>query len=94
MIKTAYIDMSATGRQISRLMEKAGITPKTLADKLGFSSAVAVYKWKRGISLPSIDNLVDLSEVFGVTLDELLIIREGSKNGKAKSTGNNVSWDD
>ena len=40
---------------------------------MGFESAQAVYKWQRGDSLPTVDNLYALSVLFGTTVDEILV---------------------
>lgn len=42
-----------------------------LADKIGVSRQ-AVSKWERGESLPDTDNLIALSRLYGISLDELL----------------------
>lgn len=43
---------------------------------MGFDSEQAVYKWQRGASLPTVDNLYALSKLFGTTMDNIL---RGSK---------------
>ena len=40
----------------------------------GFATPQAIYKWQRGTALPSVDNLVLLSAVFGVPVDEILVL--------------------
>ena len=40
---------------------------------MGFESQQAVYKWQRGESLPSVDNLYALSRLFGTTMDDILV---------------------
>ena len=34
----------------------------------------AVYKWQNGEALPTLDNLVVLSKVFGVPMDEIVVV--------------------
>lgn len=36
-------------------------------------SCQAIYKWQHGLSLPSVDNLVILSELFHVPMDQIII---------------------
>lgn len=43
---------------------------------MGFETDQAVYKWQRGESLPTVDNLYALSKLFGTTIDDIL---QGSK---------------
>lgn len=40
----------------------------------GFATPQAIYKWQNGTAMPTIDNLVVLSAVFGVTVDAILVI--------------------
>ena len=70
------IDVTAIGRNIVRLRKMAGLTVKDLQDIFGFSTPQAIYKWQRGTAMPTVDNLVVLSAVFGVTIDDILVYGE------------------
>lgn len=50
---------------------KIGITQTELAEKLHVSFQ-AISNWERGNTLPDLDNLCDLSSIFGVSLDVLI----------------------
>lgn len=67
------IDMTATGMNIVRMRQNAGLTVKDLQDIFGFSTPQAIYKWQRGTAMPTVDNLVVLAAVFGVTIDDILV---------------------
>ena len=67
------IDMAATGNNIMRMRRNAGMTVRDLQDIFGFSTPQAIYKWQRGETMPTVDNLVVLAAVFGVTVDEILV---------------------
>ena len=67
------IDMTATGMNIVRMRQNAGLTVKDLQDVFGFSTPQAIYKWQRGTAMPTVDNLVVLAAVFGVTIDDILV---------------------
>ena len=67
------IDMTATGINIVRMRKNAGLTVKDLQDIFGFSTPQAIYKWQRGTAMPTVDNLVVLAAVFGVTIDDILV---------------------
>ena len=69
------IDMLATGNNIKRLRDKSGLTTKDIMDILGFNNPNAIYKWFRGLSLPTLDNLVILADIFGVNMDDIIVIR-------------------
>ena len=59
--------------------EKAGLSVKNLAEIFGFATPQAVYKWQHGTAMPTIDNLVVLAAVFGVTMDEIVVIDSDAK---------------
>ena len=69
------IDMAGTGRNIAVLRRNAGLTVKDLQMLFGFATPQAIYKWQHGVSLPTVDNLVILSMLFNVSIDEILIIK-------------------
>ena len=68
------INMVATGRNIIRLREASGMSVRDIQDIFGFATPQAIYKWQHGTALPSIDNLVVLAMVLGVTIDEILVV--------------------
>ena len=71
------INLLKTGENILALREKKGLSVRDLQQMLGFATPQAIYKWQRGNSLPTIDNLVVLSAVFRVPIDEILVVSEG-----------------
>ena len=72
--------MSAFGKNIYSLRKERGWTQAELADRLGVTNQ-AVSKWETGESLPDSSLLLPLSELFGVTIDELF------KGKRAESEG-------
>ena len=65
------------GTRLARIRKEKGFTQEEIADKLHVSSQ-AVSKWECDASYPDIDGLLVLSEVLGVSVDELV--------GKSKET--------
>ncbi|QEN04746.1 helix-turn-helix domain-containing protein [Thiospirochaeta perfilievii] len=59
------------GKRIHRLRNNVGLTQELLAEKLNISRQ-SVTKWERGDSFPDIERLVELSLIFGVTIDYLI----------------------
>ena len=59
------------GQRFSRLRKTRGLTQEELGEKLGISGQ-AVSKWENDASMPDVGILVELSEILGVSLDELL----------------------
>ncbi|MFR2406428.1 MAG: helix-turn-helix domain-containing protein, partial [Eubacterium callanderi] len=57
--------------RLFQLRKQKGFSQETLAERMGVSRQ-AVSKWESGLSNPDINNLVFLSEIFEVSLDELI----------------------
>ena len=76
------INLTRTGANIIRLRKAAGLTVHDLQMVFGFNSPQAIYKWQRGQSLPSVDNLYALSALLQVPMNEIII-----------STSHIVSWE-
>ena len=51
------IDPVATGENIVRLRQERGLSVRDLQAYFGFDEPQAIYKWQRGKSLPTVDNL-------------------------------------
>lgn len=68
-----FVDMKQTGQNIRLLREQRGISVKELQRMMGFGTPQAIYKWQHGESLPTVDNLVALSAIFAVSIDEILV---------------------
>lgn len=68
------VDMIQTGKNISRLRKQSGLSAADLQAALGLSSPRAIFKWQRGDSIPSVDNLVVLAFLFGVHIDDILAV--------------------
>ncbi|AEJ19059.1 helix-turn-helix domain protein [Gracilinema caldarium DSM 7334] len=61
--------------RLQTLRKKNGMTQEQLSERLNISRT-AVSKWESGRGMPNIEALKRLSEVFGVSLDELLSGKE------------------
>ena len=59
------------GNRLQRLRQRQGLSQDALAEKLGVSRQ-AVSKWERDEAVPEVEKLLRLSELYGVSLDELV----------------------
>ena len=59
------------GETIYRLRTKQGMSQDALAEALGVSRQ-SVSKWENNAAVPELEKLLKMSELFGVTLDELV----------------------
>ena len=74
MVRVPYINTVATGENINRMRMEAGFTVKDMQAVFGFATPQAIYKWIHGTAMPTIDNLVILAAVLGVTMDEIIVV--------------------
>lgn len=73
--KSTYpnIDMQQTGIKLKYMLESAGYTPRIIQDYLHLSCVQPIYRWYKGVILPSVDHLLMLSELLNVHMEELLV---------------------
>lgn len=69
--------------KIKELRTSSGISQRELAKKLGISNR-AVSKWENGISYPSTENLITLSEIFGVSIEYFISSKAEKKEEETK----------
>ena len=67
------------GSKIQQLRKSNGMSQEELASKLTISRQ-AISKWELGESMPDTENIVQLSKLFGVTTDFLLIDKTENEN--------------
>ena len=71
------IDMVATGQRICDLMKANGLSARQVATYMGFKAPQAVYKWLRGDSLPTLDNMYALSLLLHTNMEGILVLVGG-----------------
>jgi len=65
--------MIETGKRLKKFAQKSGYSVKDIQKYLGLSCPQPVYRWYKGVILPSVDNLLRLSELYQVHMEELLV---------------------
>ena len=76
--------MNEFGNLLYSLRKREGMTQQELADRLGVTNK-AISKWETGEAFPETGQLVPLSDIFGISVDDLLRGRVGTAPDKAKS---------
>ena len=66
------INKKETGLKLRKIMDEKDFSVKDVQQYLGLGSVQSVYHWLNGISMPTIDNLYALSELFQVPIDEMI----------------------
>ena len=77
------IDLKATGNRIKQLRKERNLRVQDISDYMGFMEPQAVYKWQRGESLPSVDNLFALSRLFDTPMESILMEHEEAENASS-----------
>lgn len=67
------LDAVLTGKELGSAIKRSGYSIKELQGLLGLSCPQPIYRWIRGRTLPSIDNLYMLSRILGVHMEDLLV---------------------
>ena len=63
------------GQRIYELRTQKNLSQGDLAEALDVSRQ-SISKWETGSSVPELDKLIKLSQLFGVTLDELILDKQ------------------
>lgn len=64
------IDLEQTGVRLKKMLESSGYTPKMVQEYLHLSCVQPIYRWYKGLILPSVDHLFMLSELLNVHMEE------------------------
>ena len=71
------------GQRIQELRKEKGLSQEGLGEQLGVSRQ-AVSRWEMDGAVPEVDNLIAMSRIFGVSLNDLLQVEEGPSGPEAK----------
>lgn len=74
---------------LKKLRKSHRYTQEEIADKVGVSRQ-AVAKWENGETIPDINNCIALSELYGVTLDDLVNYNEESDSIGLQPKGKHI----
>ena len=69
------IDPVGTGSIIRMLIRDSGNTIAGVGRMLGIADMSTMYKWLRGDALPGIDNMLALSIILNVSINDILVTK-------------------
>ena len=69
------IDNVKTGKRIMEARKRRGVTVRNCAQRLHVSEQ-AVYNWQTGKCLPSLEVLVNLGALLGLSFEKMLVCEE------------------
>lgn len=67
------INIEATAAKIKECRIRAGYSVREIQAILNFSSPEAIYSWEKGKYIPSIDNMIVIAELYGVSIDDFIV---------------------
>lgn len=73
MFNYPTVNLVETGKKITELMNANNIKVTDLQEIFGFEYPQAIYKWRRGECLPTVDNLIILASIFKTTIDKIIV---------------------
>jgi transcriptional regulator with XRE-family HTH domain len=82
------MDCAKTGQLLYRLRKEKEMTQKQVAELMNISDK-AISKWERGLGCPDVSLLPELSQIFGVNIEEILlghIVQNDLVGGNMKKT--------
>jgi transcriptional regulator with XRE-family HTH domain len=75
-IENKEVTSMTFAEKLKSIRKQAGMSQEQLAEKLGISRQV-VTKWETDAGLPDIENMMAISALFGISIDELLSNKKG-----------------
>ena len=78
------IDVEATSQNLKRLREENHIKISRIQKLLNMAYPQAIYNWENpnDKTLPCLDHLVALAKLYKISLDEIIIIKEETKDAQ------------
>lgn len=71
------INMVETGKKLKAMAEERGLAAEDIRAGLNLASRQAVYRWYRGETIPSLENLRRLEDIFDVkSMDDLVVFSD------------------
>jgi len=83
------MDMRAIGAYLARLRREKGLTQEELGERLGVTNKT-VSRWETGAYLPPVEMLALLSELYGVTINEIVAARPLNAGEYARAADENL----
>jgi len=70
------LDMIMTGQILKNKIRNCGYTVREIQKLLHLSCPQPIYRWMRGCTMPSLDNLYVLSSILGTHMEDLLLPKQ------------------
>ena len=88
-----HMELTQIGKFIAELRKEKGFTQEQLGDKIGVANKT-ISRWETGVYLPPADALLRMSELFDVSINEILSGKKLSKEEYKEAAEENLSKGD
>ena len=78
------INKRETGINLRRIMDCLGLSARDVQEYLGLGCVQSVYRWLDGHSMPTVDNLYALSELFQMPIPAIDHLLDVFHNGRTR----------
>jgi transcriptional regulator with XRE-family HTH domain len=72
-MKKIRLDKKKTGENIRLAIQNRNITYERLAEILNLNSPRVIYEWVNGNKMPCLENLLNLSLLLNINIDDILL---------------------
>ena len=70
----AKLNREETGLRIYYAICDSKFTYEDIADFLGLKSPRVIYEWTKGVKMPSLENLINLTQLLHIQMEDILVI--------------------
>lgn len=71
----AILDKEEMSKKLRYLIFKSKLSHEMLAELLDLNSPRVIYDWENGRKMPNVENLYNLSLIFKIKMEDLLVIK-------------------
>ena len=73
MKKLTTLDVKKTGQNLKQAIQDSDYTVRELQELLHLGCPQPIYRWMKGRTLPSLDNLYILCKLLGIAMEDVLV---------------------
>lgn len=70
----AKLNKEETGLRIYYAISNSSFTYEDIAEFLELKSPRVIYEWTKGVKMPSLENLINLTQLLHVQVEDILVI--------------------
>ena len=72
-MKYPVINSEKTGKNIKKIISRSGMKMDDVMNYLGIAERSSLYRWFRGERIPSLENMLALSALLGISVNDIVV---------------------